>query len=97
MTKKFYVQGSAIIPYEITVDIENNDLHMNCTCPAGQHSKCCKHILKIINETPEIQEIINQNEKLLFLRNLSQKQEQLELLKKEISAEKRKLERILLK
>jgi hypothetical protein len=46
---EFEVQGSAVAPYSVVFLKKNeNDFSANCSCPAGQFGKYCKHRFSIL-------------------------------------------------
>ena len=47
MELKFYIQGSAINPYEIVFNTDNG-ITASCSCPAGEKKIMCKHVLSLI-------------------------------------------------
>lgn len=97
MIDKVYIQGSSIVPYEITINIENDTLKMSCTCPAGIHNQLCKHIRKVINEHQQIQEFIKNNEKYNILYTLNDEEILLEELKQKIAKHKKQVSKLILK
>ena len=45
----FQVQGSAIEPYEVTIQRDRDNLIAYCTCPAGEVGQYCKHRFAILS------------------------------------------------
>lgn len=97
MTDKIYIQGSSIVPYEITINIEDDTLKMSCTCPAGIHKQLCKHIRKVINEHEKIQEFIKSHEKYNVVYTLNEEELALEEMKKQIAKHKKQISRLILR
>jgi len=104
----FLVQGSAEEPYKVTFQKEGVNLSAYCTCPAGENGQCCKHRIRILDGSEE--GIISENvsdvkivktwlagtdvEKALI--QIVEKERVLEKAKKELSAAKKKLARMMM-
>jgi NAD-dependent DNA ligase len=49
MRLEFFVKGSAIEPYRVVIEKNDDDLNAFCTCPAGVNGQACKHRLRILS------------------------------------------------
>ena len=96
MIKKFYIQGSAFEPYEITFNSDNEQIKMSCTCPAGQHRQLCKHIKEVINANDDIKSIIDKTPVGEILNIIADEEKQLEKIKKDLFKRKKQIKRFLL-
>lgn len=47
-TYKFKIQGSATEPYNIQVEILDENINIFCNCDAGIAGKSCKHKLQVL-------------------------------------------------
>lgn len=63
-TLHFLVQGSAKLPYEVTLIRDGNRFRSKCTCPAGDKKQLCKHVTGLIDymTNPSRPEIVSDNE-----------------------------------
>lgn len=50
---EFDVQGSAPLPYRVTIEKHGDNLNIYCTCAAGDNGQSCKHKLRILSGNPE--------------------------------------------
>ncbi|MEW9625644.1 SWIM zinc finger family protein [Rhodanobacter geophilus] len=50
---EFTVQGSAAIPYRVTLEKGGTNLNAYCTCAAGSNGQYCKHRFRILSGNPE--------------------------------------------
>lgn len=106
----FYIQGSSSDPYEVTVKYSDKKFNIFCDCPAGELGQNCKHKLQIINgelskpskvvsgdldKLALIPEIVKKFPIMDALVELKDLEEEAENLKKQISAQKKKISRIL--
>lgn len=103
----FLVQGSAEEPYKVTFQKKGNNLSAYCTCLAGENGQCCKHRIRILNGSDE--GIVSENKsdvKIVkswlaktdveaALNEVAAKERVLEKAKKDFSAAKKKLARIM--
>ncbi|WP_183031712.1 hypothetical protein [Cupriavidus sp. UME77] len=52
-TIEFSIQGSAQDPYRVTFQRVGPNITANCTCPAGDNGKSCKHRISILDGLTE--------------------------------------------
>lgn len=57
MEKQFNIIGSHGDPYTITINCDT-PMYASCTCPAGQKHTLCKHILSLLENNQEINEVL---------------------------------------
>ena len=103
----FLVRGTSKEPYEVTFIREKNGLSAYCTCPAGARGQYCKHrfeILKgdnkrIISGNKEDVEIVTWwlrgTEVEDAMRELQDAEAAYNVAKRELSAAKRELARVM--
>lgn len=97
-------------PYTVRFYIDEKKIYAFCSCPAGEHRKLCKHVLRIISGDESILFDITQKELLnkigLFIQNstipafiskLRDSEVQLENAQKNVKRAKINLEKELLK
>ena len=71
--KKLNIQGSAPEPYQVYIRATHeNEVNINCSCPAGIYKKNCKHILGVLFLEPSYIEFFT-NEELTLLRSIFEK------------------------
>ncbi len=104
---KFLVQGSAEYPYEVIFIKRGSNLSAYCTCPAGENSQYCKHRFRILAGSNEGIVSDNKDEVMIVkawlpgtdveaaLHEVVEKERVLEKAKKDLSAAKKKLARIM--
>ncbi|MDP3111864.1 MAG: SWIM zinc finger family protein [Thermodesulfovibrionales bacterium] len=104
----FLVQGSADEPYKVTFQKKGNNLSAYCTCPAGENGQCCKHRFRIFAGSDEGIVSGNKDEVIIVKSWLSgtdveaalgevvEKEKVSEKAKKDLSAAKKKLVRIMM-
>jgi len=105
---KFLVQGSAEYPYEVIFSKRGSNLSAYCTCPAGENGQCCKHRFRIFAGSDEGIVSGNKDEVIIVKSWLSgtdveaalgevvEKERVFEKAKKDLSAAKKKLVRIMM-
>ena len=103
----FLVQGSASEPYKVTFQKKGNNLSAYCTCPAGENGQCCKHRFRIFDGSNEGIVSDNKDEVMIVkswlsgtdvetaLIEVAEKERVFEKVKKDLSAAKKKLARIM--
>jgi uncharacterized Zn finger protein len=104
----FLVQGSAEEPYEVIIRKEQDNLTALCSCPAGLNRMYCKHRFRILSGSKE--GIVSDNgenvdvvKNWIFgsdvenaLKELFEAENEMEAIKKKVSALKKKLARTLM-
>lgn len=96
MKKMFNVVGSHGDPYTVTFSDESGSLHAHCTCPSGWYGKICKHILKCIEEDPDIYQSMKKSGISDYYDQYLAKTAEAEKIKKEAASYKNAFARILL-
>jgi len=104
----FLVQGSAEEPYKTTFQKKGSNLSAYCTCPAGENGQYCKHRFRILAGSNEGIVSDNKDEIMIVkawlsgtdvetaLIEVAEKERVLEKAKKDLSAAKKKLARVML-
>lgn len=105
----FLVQGSAPDPYRVMFKKTISKLTASCTCPAGEYGLHCKHRIRImsgdstgivsknIDAVSEVQSWFHGTDTEKILCDLSEAEQQLEKIKKRISANKKYLDQFMRK
>lgn len=45
----FKTQGSAVEPYDISIEKIGSGIYCSCTCAAGSKFQSCKHVMRILS------------------------------------------------
>lgn len=51
ISAKYYIKGSASLPYEMVIKSENGKVSIACDCPAGKKATLCKHRIGLVTNT----------------------------------------------
>lgn len=103
----FLVQGSAPAPYVVRFNRGGNNLTASCTCPAGEVGQSCKHRFRILEGNDD--GIVSENADAVktvaswlagtdveaALQDVRAAEARLETVKKELTAAKKQLVRVL--
>ena len=97
-------------PYTVRFYLEEDEISAFCSCPAGEHRKLCKHVIRIINGDDSI--LYDSNQKQIFMKigshlqstvvplllsELNKSETMLENAKKNAKKAKKNLETVVLK
>lgn len=105
---KFLVQGSAPEPYTVVFNKDGNNLTAICDCPAGENGMYCKHRFRIlgglldgivsenIKDVEIVKSWLDGSDVEKALDELHEAENELEKMKKKVSALKKKLARTLI-
>ncbi len=103
----FLVQGSAADPYEVTFRKDGDNLTALCTCPAGMHGKHCKHRFAILDgstkgivsdnlgEVKTVEAWLSGSDVEEAVVELRKAEKLFEVTKKDLSAAKKKVARVM--
>lgn len=103
-------RSSSDAPYTVRFYIEENGISAFCSCPAGDHRKLCKHVIRMINSDDSI--LYDSNQKSILdeiclhlqkttipslLSELNESEVLLDKAKKNVEKMKKALEKAVLK
>lgn len=102
----FYVQGSQPHPYSLSARREGDGFIFTCSCPAGEVGQICKHRLSLLaGDTRAVVEPVAGDLEALAnmwagsaaesaLAQIHETEREIDLLKKRLTSEKKKLARL---
>lgn len=96
MEKQFNIIGSHGDPYTITIGIDT-PMYASCTCPAGQKHTLCKHILELLANNPELNEILKAQDSYSKYEEYIKKTAESEQLKVEAAKAKKEFSKAFLR
>lgn len=102
----FYVQGSQPHPYSLSAKRDGHNFTFTCSCPAGEVGQICRHRLSLL--AGDIRAVVEPNTGDLealasmwagstaetALAQIQETEREIDVLKKRLSSEKKKLARI---
>jgi uncharacterized Zn finger protein len=99
----FQIQGSADDPYDVSFERTGNNLRAACTCSAGKNGTHCKHRINLLNgvvdglvsenlmEVNALKELLTGSDVEAAMAILSNAEEKLASVKREVSKAKKQL------
>lgn len=97
MLKEFKVIGSTGNMYTVQFSVDGDILRGKCTCAAGEKHTICKHLLGVINDNPDIYDLLKEYNVARYYDEFIEKTALSEELKKQALNAKRGFARLLYK